>query len=426
MLTHEENELLTRVGLGTPMGQMMRRYWVPACLSEEVPRADCDPIRLRLLEEDLVAFRDSAGRVGLLAESCPHRGASLVLGRNEEGGLRCIYHGWKMDVAGNVLDTPCEPASSNLKHKVKHVAYPTHEQGDVVWTYMGPPDRRPSFPDFEWTLVPQSNRSIAKVREECSYLQGVEGTVDSSHGDVLHSGLDKLIFRTGELSMDTVPRFEIRDTPCGFVYGAIRDPVADADQVNYVRTTNFISPFHCLVPPRGYGHMHIFVPIDDEHTWDYSIYFSSTRRIDHQGTLRRRYSVTGEDLHPDRTKVRSRENQFLQDRAAMHEKRSFTGIPGNTNEDMAVQESMGPIYDRSKEHLGAADAAVIHLRRRMIDAVRAFERGAEPPGLDGPVDYSAVRSHHKMLPLDVPWYEIGSYSGEDLVAGYARAAAAGD
>lgn len=422
MLSPEENELLTRVGPGTPMGEMFRRYWVPACLSDELPEPDCDPIRVRLLGEDLVAFRDSSGRVGLVAEHCPHRGASLWLGRNEEGGLRCLYHGWKMDVHGNVLDMPCEPAGSTFKDRVKHLAYPTHEQGEMVWAYLGPPERMPGFPDFEWTLVPSANRSIAKVREECNYLQGIEGQVDSSHGDVLHSGLEKLILKNAPLSRDTTPRFEMQDAPYGFCYAAIRQPVEEPDKYNYVRTTHFVFPFHCTVPPRGYSHTHIFVPPDDEHTWDYSIYHSWTRRIDHEATLDRRRSLPGVDLLPDRRKIRTMDNRFLQDRGAMREKETFTGILANTNEDMAVQESMGPIYDRTNEHLGAADAAVVWLRRRMLEVVQAFLAGEGPPGLDPPISYQEIRSHHKLLPVDLPWYEIGSYPGEDLVAGYARAA----
>jgi phthalate 4,5-dioxygenase oxygenase subunit len=359
-------------------------------------------------------------------ETCSHRGASLWLGRNEEGGLRCLYHGWKIDVDGNVLDTPCEPAGSSFKDRVKHRAYGTHEQGDMVWVYMGPREKRPPFPSFEWTLVPDPNRSIAKVREECNYLQGVEGTVDSSHGDSLHSGLDTLILKSAPLSMDTAPRFEMRDMPYGFVYAAIREPVEEPEKYNYVRTTNFVFPSHAIVPPRGFGHIHMFVPIDDEHTWDYSIYYSQNRRIDHGETLQRRRSVPGADLLPEGRKIRNMENRFLQDRVAMRERRSFTGIPANTNEDMAVQESMGPLYDRTREHLGASDAAVIWLRRRMLEAVQAFERGQDPPGLEPDLAYEEVRSYHKLLPTEIPWYEIGSYPGEDIMADYARAAAGGD
>src|SRR5438876_10193039 len=186
MLRHEENELLTRVGRGTPMGEMIRRFWVPACLSEELPEPDCDPIRIRLLGEDLIAFRDTDGRAGVMQERCPHRGASLFFGRNEEGGLRCLYHGWKVDVTGKVLDTPCEPAESMMKQMVRHAAYPVIERGDVVWAYLGPLEKQPAFPDYWWTQVPANQRAVGKVDYQCNYLQGLEGVTDGSHSGVLH------------------------------------------------------------------------------------------------------------------------------------------------------------------------------------------------------------------------------------------------
>src|SRR5579862_6435455 len=180
------------------MGEMMRRYWVPACLSEELPIPDSDPFRVRLLGEDLIAFRDSSGRVGLMDQLCPHRRAGLFLARNEEGGLRCLYHGWKIDVEGNILETPCEPAGSNFKDKVKAKAYPVHEAGGIVWTYMGPKQHQIPFPNYEWTLCPLPNISIAKTFIEADYLQPVEGNADSSHADVLHHGLETIIFRNAD------------------------------------------------------------------------------------------------------------------------------------------------------------------------------------------------------------------------------------
>src|SRR5581483_10233670 len=180
MLTKEENELLVRVGPGTPMGDMMRRYWIPACTSEEVAEPDGDPFKVRLLGEDLIAFRDTAGRVGLMDRLCPHRRAGLFLARNEEGGLRCLYHGWKMDVDGNILEMPCEPAESTFKERVKQRAYPTHEAGGLVWTYMGPRELQPSFPNFEWTICPRPNICVGKTMQECNYFQPVEGHGDST------------------------------------------------------------------------------------------------------------------------------------------------------------------------------------------------------------------------------------------------------
>lgn len=418
MLSHEENELLTRVGRGTPMGDLLRRYWLPAIPAAELREPDGDPFRVRLLGEDLVAFRDSSGRVGMLEEHCPHRGVSLFLGRNEEGGLRCIYHGWKMDVEGHILEMPCEPRDSTFKDRLRHVAYPTREQGDMVWVYLGPPEQMPRFPDFEWTLVPNANRSIARAREECNFLQAVEGTVDSSHADVLHNGLQTILQRDAAAPADIQPQIAVQDTPYGFCQGSWRQYQADP-ACNRVHTTNFIFPFFCLVPPRGHQHIHAYVPIDDEHTWDFSIYYSQTLTIDHEKTLRRRRVMPGVDLYPDGRKIRNLENTYHQDRVAMREKRSFSGIGDNPHEDHGVQETMGPILDRSREHLGAADVGVIHLRKRLLETLEACQRGETPPALDPSIALAGLRSHLKILPRDVPWYEVGTHPAEDVVPDYA-------
>jgi phenylpropionate dioxygenase-like ring-hydroxylating dioxygenase large terminal subunit len=419
MLTAEENLRLTRVGPGSPMGRLLRRYWIPALRTADLPHADGDPIPLRLLGENLVAFRDSAGRVGLLPEHCPHRGASLVLGRNEEGGIRCIYHGWKMTVDGAILEMPCEPRGSTFKERFQATAFPTHEQGEMVWAYLGPREAMPPFPDFEWTLVPSTNRSIAKAREDANFLQAVEGTVDSSHAEILHNGLVSLLQRDPANPVDTQPEIGIRDTPYGFQQVSWRAYQADPEHFNRVNTTNFIFPFFCLVPPRGHQHIHCYVPIDDEHTWDYSIYYSQTLSIDHEKTMRRRRVLPGVDLLPDGGKVRNLANWYQRDRAAMREKRSFSGIGDNPHEDHGVQESMGPIYDRSLEHLGAVDVGIIHLRQRLLEAIDACERGEPPPGLDGSVAFAQIRSHLKVMPREVPWHEVDTHASEDLVPDYA-------
>src|SRR5687768_9986244 len=271
MLTAEENALLTRTGPGTPMGELMRRYWLPVLLSVELPEPDGDPQQVRLLGEELVAFRDTRGRVGLMAEYCPHRGASLAYGRNEECGLRCIYHGWKLDVDGNVLDTPAEPPESTFKDRVKHVAYPTHEANGVVWAYMGPRERMPAFREWEWMQAAPEQLGVTKIYQDCNYLQGVEGSIDSAHSDYLHSSLIRGRPR------DRSPRLEPEDTAYGFRYAAIRKPDADADKLKYVRVTIWASPFHVLIPPLRYPNpaaeggrdevvVHqAWVPIDDEH-----------------------------------------------------------------------------------------------------------------------------------------------------------------
>jgi phthalate 4,5-dioxygenase oxygenase subunit len=404
MLTREENELITRVGPDAPMGKMLRRYWIPACLSQEIPEPDGTPLRVRLLGENLVAFRDTSGRIGLLAEHCPHRGASLVLGRNEESGIRCIYHGWKMDVEGNVVDTPCEPADSTFKERIKHLAYPTREMGDVVWAYMGPTDRMPVFPEFEWTAVPKTNRVVLKVREEANWLQAIEGAIDSAHSSLLHSSATN----PRRPSRDTAPRIEVEETVYGLRYAAIRKPIQDPDRYKYVRVTLFVAPFHCLVPPKAYGSTHIFVPIDDEHTWFYGVNFSADQPIDENEVRTRRGLVMGLDLDLNFRKTRTLENNYLQNREAMKAGKSFTGIRGVPNQDMAVQESMGPISDRTKEHLGQSDAAIIRMRRRILGALSAFLAGEDPPGLDPSIAYRLLRSEEKVVPIDTPWQAVGT------------------
>lgn len=422
MTSREENELLTRVGPGAPMGQMIRRYWIPACLSEEVAEPDSDPFRVRLLGENLVAFRDTTGRVGLMDELCPHRRAGLFLARNEEGGLRCLYHGWKMDVEGNVLETPCEPPGSTFKDRVKQLAYPTHEAGGLVWTYMGPRELMLPFPAYEWTLVPDRNRSIAKTLQECNYLQACEGTVDYAHADVLHHGMRTLLHADPAHPIDFRHRATIQDTPYGYTIGCALHDMDEPNKYDYVFTTTFVAPFYCLVPPRGVSHVHLYVPIDDEHTWDYSDYYSRTRQINHEEMLRRRRVMPGVDLFPDRRRKRNLSNNLLQDRAAMREKRSFTGIGDNPHEDEGIQESMGPILDRSQEHLAPTDIGVIHLRRRLLESVRAFMGGGTPLGLDPGIDYSQVRCYRKLLPKGVPWQEISNDPGEELISAQVESA----
>src|SRR5438477_5597477 len=192
MLSREENELLTRTSPGTPMGNLYRRFWLPALLPQELPAPDSDPIRFRILGEDLVAFRDSNSKVAFLANNCPHRGASLFFGRNEEAGIRCVYHGWKFDVDGNCIDMPNEPAESDFKHKVKATAYPAAEYGGFIWIYMGPSDKQPPLPNYHWCTLQDANRSqVRKWMQESNYSQGVEGDLDSAHVSFLHSKLDK-------------------------------------------------------------------------------------------------------------------------------------------------------------------------------------------------------------------------------------------
>lgn len=417
MLSKEENDLITRTGPGTPGGRMFRRFWLPACLSAELPGPDCDPIRVRLLGEDLVAFRDSSGRVGILPESCPHRGAALYFGRNEEGGLRCLYHGWKFDVDGNVLDTPCEPEGSVVRDRVKAAVYQVHEQGDVIWAYLGPRDKKPPFPDFHWTLVPSPNRSIKKVLEECNYLQSLEGSMDRSHNPVLHDGRDIMRYPDDQAHLRERPRrVEVIDTRYGLCHIATQPDAKDPDNAKAVSIRPFAVPFtsyvtgpaagnwgedSCDVGPHPWG-VHLFVPADDDNNWYYEIRYHPGMEVDQIEPDR--FLIVGVDIDEFGRKIKRRlENRYLQDREAMQAKRTFSGIPGRPHEDMAMIESMGSIYDRTKEHLGLADVVTIQLRRRLLDSVRAIEDGRDPPGLDPTIPYDRLAVINRVVPSYAPW-----------------------
>ncbi|HEY3116295.1 MAG TPA: Rieske 2Fe-2S domain-containing protein [Chloroflexota bacterium] len=410
MLTPEENELLTRVGPDTPMGEMMRRFWLPACLTEELSERDCDPIRVRLLGEDLVAFRDSDGRVGIMEEHCPHRGASLFFGRNEKGGLRCLYHGWKMAVDGRVLDTPCEPTTLSIRHR----AFPVVEQGDVVWTYMGPPNQQPAFPDFPWTRLPAENRCVGKIDYACNYLQAIEGAIDSSHGALLHSGYEMLDWTDDEIKRADPSRstarnttWEADDTPYGFRYAAIRQHQTDPESRS-VRISEFLVPFHCLLHPAP----HMFVPADDETTWFYDIR-TDTKPMDRAATQAERGERVGVDLQPDHRKVRTMAQNYDQDRQAMRGREeiwSYSGIRwGKPLQDMCVIESMGPVYDRTKEHLGIQDVGVVRMRSRMLAAVRHFMETGEVAELDPSIPFDRIRGNAYRVPSDASWREVTSF-----------------
>ena len=376
MLSKEQNDLITMVGSGAPMGDMIRRYWLPALLSEEIPAPDSPPVQVRLLGEDLVAFRDSNGRIGLLDEHCSHRGTSLFYGRNEECGLRCIYHGWKYDVEGNVLDTPAEPAGSRFKEKLHHPAYPTREVGGIVFAYMGPKDLEPQFPAYDWASVPADHCYATKNVQECNYLQGLEGECDSSHLTFLHRS-----FLIG-LPSDTAPRYETEETDFGVRLIALRD---SPDGGTYVRISSFMMPVAVAVPVGGGGtsldtsvgyEVHFYTPMDDTHTLRFDFGFNRVRPIRADEPVRRRA------IGPDYQRYANSTNHYLQDRAKQRTE-NFTGITDFgmgcfLAHDSCATESMGPRYDRSREHLGLSDLGVIVVRRRLLDAVRAFQQG-EPP-----------------------------------------------
>jgi len=418
MLTAEENDLLCRVEGEAPMGAIMRRHWIPVCLSEEVEDSDGTPVHARVLGEDLVVFRDTEGRLGVLDEHCPHRRASLALGRNEEGGLRCLYHGWKVDVRGNVLEMASEPAASELCSKVKHKAYPCEEAGGFVWAYMGPAESMPAFEPPAFAPTPATRVSIVKVHVQANWAQILEGAIDSAHSSSLHStdmpparvdgakATDKAWPRP---STDKAPRLQLQQTPFGFRYAAIRRPIMNSATHDYIRVSLFVAPFTVLIPPNNmYNLANVNVPVDDTNTTFYFIAWSDTGPgIDVEAWRKFCGAQPGIDLDHRWRKRRTRDNDFLQDRNAM-KLGDFTGIRGIPMQDMAMWETMGPIADRGKERLGASDLAIVEFRRIMVDAARSFVGGAPAIGTTEPrVPKAKLRSFEGIVPRGTDWRTLG-------------------
>jgi phenylpropionate dioxygenase-like ring-hydroxylating dioxygenase large terminal subunit len=416
VLSREDNELLTRVGPGTPMGNLLRCFWQPFALSTELPGADCYPVRVTLLGEQLIAFRDTHGRLGLVQNNCPHRGASLFFGRNEEAGLRCVYHGWKFDVDGTCIDMPNEPAESDFRTRVRATAYPCVERGGVVWAYLGPRDDVAAAPpELEWTHVPESHRMVTKRIQFCSYLQNVEGEVDSSHVSFLHSrnsAADAAGIRSDDLrrtlpnymARDRAPRFFVLPTDYGIVIGARRDAESDSF---YWRITQFLMPTYTMIPSPVGAPVSFTgaTPMDDQQMMGFTVTWHPDRPLT-EAERAQIESWTGVHTEVDpRTfmPLRNRDNDYLIDRAVQRSGRSYTGIRGIREEDLAVQESMGDVCDRTAEHLGSADLAVIAMRRRLLEAVHALEESNEVPYEARNADSYRVRSAALVLPRDVEW-----------------------
>ena len=433
MLSPEDNETLTRVGPGTPMGNLLRRYWTPCLLSNEIPEPDCPPIRARILGEDLVAFRDSEGRAGLFVQACPHRGASLFFGRNEETGLRCVYHGWKFDVTGACVDMPSEPAESNFKSKVRVRAYPTVESGGVVWAYMGPPEKQPAFRDFIGDHLTPDQWSARKMASDCNWVQGLEGNLDTAHISFLHRTLRDFDLEADESDRpgypsettstvirggDRAPALEVEDTWYGFRYAGLRRTPAGYTQA---RVTDFIMPFGCYIAttPVGGDNFLMMVPVDDDHYFRMS--FTTKSAVLAPGHAEYAANAMGARSRPvappppaSATETPSMANDFFIDRGAQ-KSTSYTGIRGIPYQDMAVTESMGAIYDRTHEHLGRTDAAVIRMRRMLLKAAKDLEAGIEPPALDATMPYEVIRSAEKVLAPDEDWRTLGTANDPLLV-----------
>ncbi len=418
MLTHEENMFMARVGPGTPMGDMMRRFWHPVLLSEELPEPDCPPKRTKILGEELIAFRDTNGDVGLVDNYCPHRRASLFFGRNEECGLRCVYHGWKFDVNGDCIDMPSEPAESNFKDKVKITAYPTNEGAGMIWAYMGPKELQPGMPQLEYLDMPEGQFVSTKVMYESNFVQVIEGEIDTVHASLLHSSLDSLSKSDtattvgGKYSYrDRPPRFFVEDTDSGILIGARRDAEEDS---YYWRISRWLFPYITMIPrePQGSARSGLIVPIDDENCWFFWVRWNPFGPLT-QGEIDT-YKLMQASLAPvTYLGQANKRNDYLIDRE-MQRTVNYTGIPQNNAraQDAAMTDSMGAISDRDNEHLGTTDMAIIRMRRRLISAAQALQEGTEPYAASHPEVYK-VRSGGAVLPRDVYFTEDPSVQ-EDI------------
>ena len=431
MLSTEENELLTQVNAGTPMGELMRRYWIPVVESSEL-EAGGRVKRVKLLGEDLIALRAPDGTVGLVGEYCPHRWASLYFGRNEAEGLRCVYHGWKFAQDGQCLDMPNEPQESEFKDKVKHIAYPCAERGGVVWTYMGPASDTPELPDLEWALVPHGQRFVSKFYQECNYIQGLEGGIDPSHISFLHASLnpnDEAQMESLEkaeagfgfaANLERAPHIEVSDTDYGILLGARRQ--ADPGMY-YWRITQFHMPFYTMPPtetkPEPLRHLHIWVPVDDHNVINWCVSWHPTREI----TDAEReafeagmsihildYEPASNEAYGDIRPRANRTNDYLMD-WEVHRTEKFLGVPGVGSQDKVITESQHPNH-RMVERLGRSDIGIIRVRKYLLDAAVALDQhGTEPAGRDAASH--KIRPASVLLPHDVIWTDGAK---EDLVA----------
>jgi phthalate 4,5-dioxygenase oxygenase subunit len=419
-LPADSNELLTEVGRGRPMGDLMRQYWIPALMSSELPGPDCDPVRVLLLGEKLIAFRNTDGDVGLLRNSCPHRGASLFFGRVEDGCLRCVYHGWKYDTAGTCVEMPNVPPETDFKERLPRIGYPCREQGGMVWAYLGEREVPPELPRLEPLDYPADQVFIDPLQLECNWLQVMEGDVDTVHLSFLHAGHGQ----PGDAPRDSFLDFSVRDRPVKFQvvdteYGVLAGahrPAGDTGDV-YWRIASFAFPFYTFIPTGVLGtkaEVLISVPMDDTHVMRYFLaHFSDS---DGEASLPSGQTV---GLEPDPTPLRENTtdwygrwrstktmaNDYGIDRDLQRSGKSFTGITGFVTEDSAMTEGMGPILDRGLEHLCSTDRMVVRIRRRLLRAALELrDEGVIPPGVDDPEAYF-IRSGGIVLPPEADWIE---------------------
>ena len=422
MLSTTENEFMCRVGPETAMGALMREYWIPALQSQEVPTPDGPPLRFRLLNENLIAFRVTSGAVGVVANACPHRGASLFFGRNEEEGLRCVYHGWKFDVNGACVDMPSEPAESNFKSKVRARSYPVTERNGVIWMYMGPRAKPPPLPPMEFNVLPEGHWRIGMNVRECNWVQAVEGGIDSAHSAILHStvdferrdatGIREFLFP----NRSQAPlRYQVHTAEAGVIGGARRPAIEEG--FDWWRCNVFVMPFYTMVPS-GTGNLsgHAFVPIDDENTMCWNISWNPDKPLEARVQDPSRQS--GFDSNdggylPDTTdwtgrwrQVANESNDYFRDYEAERTRR-FSGIASINLQDSGLQESMGPIIDRPHEHLGQTDMMIIAMRRLLIKAAKTLRQTGEVPAEIDNTDLVKLRSLEMLLPNGADWLAAG-------------------
>ena len=417
MLTQADNELLCRIGPGTPMGAVFRRFWHPVCLSEQLPKPDCDPVRVEVLGERLVAFRSSDGTLGLLDEACPHRGVSLALGRNEGNGLRCLYHGWKFAADGTILDMPNCPDMA-LRQRLKANSYPVREGGGFLWAYLGPLDKMPPFPRWRFLDVPVANMRVNRIDAEVNYMQQLEGGADTSHVGILHSNFARPGWMTGAFNANTdqdnpaalvtgdlAPALLLEETAFGFHYAAIRQlPSDDSDGRRNIRVVPIIMPSTRIIPSPAVQFIIFEVPMNDARTAT----FAASYRLDGEPVDQWKLNEMSGRHNPELFCETSHrylgtwDNRFGQDRARMGE--DWSGIKGVVMEDMAMAMSQGTIADRSKEHLVPADQAVVRARRQLLESARRVAEGGDPIGVE--VDVSTIRAIDATVPGNVRWQDL--------------------
>ena len=409
-------ETLMRTGPGTAMGELMRQYWIPAARSTEL-EADGAPVRILLLGEKLIAFRDTSGRVGVMDHRCPHRCASLFLGRNEENGIRCVYHGWKYDVDGNCVDQANLPERQQFKDRVRTKAYLTAERNGVVWVYMGDPAKAPGLPLFEACFQPREGENIRFVQRHCNWLQAVEGDLDTSHVGILHFGAANPTQTQNNSRRDLItnraPEYRVTETQFGLTYGAHR-PSPTLPGGTYWRIAHFLFPFW-IMPPVASLEQNImvraFIPMDDEHCMFVGFESQSYQRPN-DDRIRVSGSYVRDNVHPNTTgwhgryrMVECEENDYLIDRAEQREK-SFTGIGGIHTQDQAVTESMGAFADHSFENLAPSDIAIARNRRMLLKAAEAFRNGVRPPAADDPQAYAQARGGYYTTTEEGDWLAL--------------------